>query len=455
MGLTQTLVTSPSVRLLFGVCLPLISAKGSPTVQISTLADGITLIVEQMKAASDSTVSVTYRTGSDEDVVGRCGTAHLVEHLMFRGSTGLADGEFGFWIARVGGVFQASTGEHRTIYYEIVPTNQLPLVVHLEALLMTKALTFSDGILHAEKHNVIAELALRHRAGLMQSVELEHSVRGVQKRACPPGGDPRDIETITRRDIENFRREHYRLTNAVVVIVGNVDLKKTVMLVCREFHSDQVITGRHLTSTDGPPLLHRGPPIIEDTRSRVATQKPGITLEGSNDPRQLRLFLAMHNPGSMTWCASILLGSVLARQQGSPLKTVLDRLGFISAGFRVHPQLGYDVGVLTMMFVKPVSPKEVAGPLAEMLKTDKYQGEYRRAVPAVTQSLEGEFVREVKDSAALCNMVSLRFSLDNALFDSAKYLHNLRSTDADAVHRRGVIWAGLLESDHHVHTAAR
>ncbi len=111
------------------------SAQAIPKVNFTDtrLKNGMRVIVSADRAAPVVSVSVSYNVGSRNERKGRTGFAHLFEHLMFKGSENVADGEFAALIENYGGNHNGQTDKDHTIYFEQVPSNQLDMVLFLEA----------------------------------------------------------------------------------------------------------------------------------------------------------------------------------------------------------------------------------------------------------------------------------------------------------------------------------
>src|SRR5918995_6439648 len=101
--------------------------------QITTLPNGLRVILSEDHSTPIVHVSVTYHVGSKNERPGRTGFAHLFEHLMFQGSKNVAQDQHQSFIASIGGESNASTNEDSTNYWETVPSHYLPLALWLEA----------------------------------------------------------------------------------------------------------------------------------------------------------------------------------------------------------------------------------------------------------------------------------------------------------------------------------
>jgi predicted Zn-dependent peptidase len=99
----------------------------------TTLANGLRVITVEDHTAPVIAVDVTYNVGSRNERQGRTGFAHLFEHMMFKGSENVGNGEYYYLIFNNGGTMNGTTNEDRTTYFEALPANQLALGLYLEA----------------------------------------------------------------------------------------------------------------------------------------------------------------------------------------------------------------------------------------------------------------------------------------------------------------------------------
>src|SRR5687767_12933581 len=98
-----------------------------------SLDNGLRVVCSPDRSSPTVTVAVSYDVGFRSEPEGRTGFAHLFEHLMFQGSKNLAKGEFDRLIEGNGGVGNGSTHTDHTLYYEMVPSNALEMVLFGEA----------------------------------------------------------------------------------------------------------------------------------------------------------------------------------------------------------------------------------------------------------------------------------------------------------------------------------
>src|SRR5471030_830825 len=114
---------------------PLLAASRPPKLQyeISTLPNGLTVVLEEDHSVPIVHLNLTYHVGSKNERPGRTGFAHLFEHLMFKGSKNVEPEGHTSMIASVGGQSNAFTTEDETTFWETFPAQYLPLLLWQEA----------------------------------------------------------------------------------------------------------------------------------------------------------------------------------------------------------------------------------------------------------------------------------------------------------------------------------
>src|SRR5262250_3502812 len=114
---------------------PLLAAVRPPKLpyEITTLPNGLTVILEEDHSTPIVHLNLTYHVGSKNEKPGRTGFAHLFEHLMFKGSKNVLPEAHTSYIASVGGQSNAYTTDDETVFWETAPSQYLPLMLWLEA----------------------------------------------------------------------------------------------------------------------------------------------------------------------------------------------------------------------------------------------------------------------------------------------------------------------------------
>ncbi|HEX2779134.1 MAG TPA: insulinase family protein, partial [Gemmatimonadaceae bacterium] len=136
--MSRTLHVAASAALLAGA-LAIGAARGGaqsvPSIKVEryTLPNGLEVLLHEDHSTPIVAVDTWYHVGSGNEQTGRTGFAHLFEHIMFMGSQHVPVGAFDQWLEAAGGENNGSTTQDRTNYYELVPSNALPLALWLDA----------------------------------------------------------------------------------------------------------------------------------------------------------------------------------------------------------------------------------------------------------------------------------------------------------------------------------
>jgi len=199
------------------------AAGAQSAAQEHKLANGLRVIVKEDHRAPTVVHMVWYGAGSMDEVSGTSGVAHLLEHMMFKGTKTVKSGEFSRRIAAAGGRGNAFTSRDYTAYFQQVPKAALAQMMQLEAdrmsnLLVTKA-EFSSEI-----KVVMEERRLRTddqpRALVSEALHAEAFFAHPYRR--PIVGWMNDLENMSYVDARNWYARWYVPNNAFVVVVGDV-----------------------------------------------------------------------------------------------------------------------------------------------------------------------------------------------------------------------------------------
>lgn len=200
------------------------------------LKNGLKLIVREDHRAPTVAHMVWYRAGSMDEVNGKTGVAHVLEHMMFKGTHQVKSGEFSRLVAAVGGRENAFTSRDYTAYFQQVEKSKLEYVMKLEADRMSN-LNFDDAEFFKEIQVVIEERRLRTEDN--PSSLLDESLMATAFMSSPYRhpviGWMNDLQNMKPADARDWYRSWYAPNNATVVISGDVDARKVLALVERYY----------------------------------------------------------------------------------------------------------------------------------------------------------------------------------------------------------------------------
>ena len=196
------------------------------------LGNGLKLIVREDHRAPTVAHMVWYRAGSMDEVNGKTGVAHVLEHMMFKGTDKVKAGEFSRLVAAVGGRENAFTSRDYTAYFQQVEQSKLEDVIKLEADRMSN-LNFDDAEFLKEIQVIMEERRLRTEDN--PSSLLNESLMATAYMSSPYRhpviGWMNDLQNMKASDARDWYRSWYAPNNATVVITGDIDSKKVLGLV--------------------------------------------------------------------------------------------------------------------------------------------------------------------------------------------------------------------------------
>ncbi len=202
-----------------------VSQTGAVLAQQFTLANGMTLVVKPDRRAPTALHMLWVRVGSMDEVDGASGVAHVLEHMMFKGTPSVRAGDFSRQVAALGGRENAFTSRDATGYYQQVPAQRLPDVMRIEADRFAHH-QWWDEVFAKELEVVKEERRLRTddqpRALLHEALNATVFLASPYRR--PIVGWMSDLESLTPDDARSFYRRWYLPGNAAVVVAGDVDV---------------------------------------------------------------------------------------------------------------------------------------------------------------------------------------------------------------------------------------
>lgn len=189
-----------------------------------TLDNGLEVVVIENHRAPVVTHMVWYKVGAADEPAGKSGIAHMLEHLMFKGTPKYPDGKFSEIVARNGGRENAFTGQDYTGYFQTVAADRLELMMELEADRMTN-LVLTDAVIEPERQVVLEERRSRieNNPGAILSEQVGAAAWLNHPYGLPVIGWAHEIAALTREEIIDFYRHWYAPNNAVLVVAGDVD----------------------------------------------------------------------------------------------------------------------------------------------------------------------------------------------------------------------------------------
>lgn len=209
------------------------------TYEQSLLANGLTVILHHDGTSPVAAVMVMYHAGSRNEMPGRTGLAHLFEHLMFKGSEHVPDGEHFRLLQEIGAVVNGSTSEDRTNYYEVVPSHYLELALSLES----DRMGFLPGAVDQAKLDNQRDVVKNERRQNYDNVPYGTAYETIAREVFGPGhpyswpviGSMEDLSAASLEDVKAFFRKYYAPNNACIAVAGDFERNQVMDWIGKYF----------------------------------------------------------------------------------------------------------------------------------------------------------------------------------------------------------------------------
>lgn len=228
-------------------------------VQIKQLSNGLTVVLEQMDHLRSVSFGAWVKVGSVNENEKNNGISHVVEHMMFKGTTNRSAKELADDCAMIGGNLNAYTSKECTSYYVTTLDTHLERAIEIISDMLCNSLMLTDE-LEKEKGVIIEEIDMYDDS----PEDLVHEL--LQKEVWkdhPLGyiisGTKEIVESITREDLLSFIETYYVADNMVLSIAGNFNIEKTMEVLEQYFgkipatSNREVVTDPSFTTT----FVHR------------------------------------------------------------------------------------------------------------------------------------------------------------------------------------------------------
>lgn len=337
------------MRSLWAIGMALLISSAQAALTDVTLDNGMRVIVQEDHRAPVMVSQVWYRAGSMDEFNGTTGVAHVLEHMMFKGTKDVPPGEFSKRIAAAGGRENAFTSRDHTAYFQQMQKDRLALAMKLEADRMAN-LVISDELFAKEIQVVMEERRLRTDdqpqsvlyERLMATAYQEHPYRR------PIIGWMNDLQHMTGQDARDWYARWYAPNNATLVVAGDVQADDVIALAKQYF---------------GVLPAH----VLPERKPQAEPAQLGAKRIVVKAPAQLPyLLMAWHAPTLKDWqkdsapYALQILAGVLSGNDSARLQKVLVKTQQIA----VNASAGYDAIArgpgLFMIDATPAPGKSVA-----------------------------------------------------------------------------------------------
>ncbi len=205
-------------------------------VQEHRLANGMKVLLVESPKAPVVTVQIWYKVGSRNEVMGRAGLSHMLEHMMFKGTPKHAKGEFSRLIKKNGGNDNAFTSQDFTAYFENLAADKVELALELEADRL-RGLLLDEKEFQLEREVVKEERRLRSEDDPQSYLAEALFAQAFQMHPYhwPIIGWFPDLNAMTRTDLKRHYDTYYVPNNATLIVVGDFKAAKLLPAIKRFF----------------------------------------------------------------------------------------------------------------------------------------------------------------------------------------------------------------------------
>lgn len=370
--------TSLLFLLLFFLLVPVFGQAAK--IEEVILPNGLKVILLEEHKAPVVTFQVWYKVGSRNEITGKTGLSHLLEHMMFKGTPKYGKGEFSRIVAKNGGTENAFTGNDYTAYFENFASDRIELSLELESDRM------QNLIIDPKEFQLEAEVVKEERRTRTDDDPYSFLIEKLYAIAflvhpyhAPVIGWMSDLDHLTRDDAFDYYKRYYQPNNATIVVVGDFDTKALLPKIKTAFEK--------IPKGPAPPkYIPPEPPQLGERRTVVKreAQLPFV-------------FTTFHTPNykSPDTYALTVLANILSSGKSSRLyrglvyqqQIALDAGGHYD-GLTADPELFYVYATARPQ----VSPEEIEEALTDEISRLQTEPVSNQELQKAKNQIEAEFI---------------------------------------------------------------
>ncbi len=391
-----------------------------PKFYTKTLNNGLQIVAIPMDNGSNVvSTNIFYNVGSRNEIMGKSGIAHMLEHLNFKSTKNLDAGEFDEIVKGFGGVNNASTSFDYTKYFIKSSSKNMDKSLELFAELMQN-LTLKDEEFQPERDVVTEERRWRtdnNPMGYLQ-YRLFNNAYLYHPYHWTPIGFMDDIRNWTIEDIRDFHSTYYQPKNAVVVVAG--DISKEDVFSSTEKYFKNIKNEKEL-----PGKIHTVEPK-QDGEKEITVHK---------DSQVEMLAIAYHIPNyeHEDQVALSALSELLSSGKSSILhKVLVDEKRMVNSVYAYNLELA-DPGLFMFMAVcnEGVKAKDVKKEINKIIKDIKDGKIEKKEINKIKINTKADFIFSLESSSSVASLYGSYFVRGNTkpLFDYEKNIEKLKKGD--------------------------
>ncbi len=385
----------------------------------ATLKNGLRVVIVRNPLAPVVTTEINYLVGSDEAPKGFPGTAHALEHMMFRGSPGMNANQLADITAAMGGDFDADTQQMVTQFFFTIPASDLDVALHVESIRM-RSILCTDSLWSKERGAIEQEVAqdLSSPEYVLYTKLLSAMFDGTPYAHDALGTRP-SFNATPAKMLRNFHETWYVPNNAVLIIVGDVNPQTALSEVMSLF--GDIPSGKIPSRPD-----FNFEKVKSDTIHSTTDLPYGLAV------------LAYRMPGtnSPDYAACQVLSDVLSNRRGK-LYGLVPQGKALFAGFEYDPLPKSGLGFAIAAFPKGYNTDQLTSEIGNILSEEVKTGVPSDLVEASKRHQISDAQFEKNSVSGLAQAWSDAVAVEgrNSPNDDLKMIEKVTTADVDRVAR--------------------
>ncbi len=395
------------------------SSNALPKYFTKTLENGLQIVAIPMKNNTNVvTTNIFYKVGSRNEVMGKSGIAHMLEHLNFKSTENLNAGEFDEIVKGFGGVNNASTSFDYTRYYIKSSSKNMDKSLDLFSELMQN-LTLKDEEFQPERDVVAEERRWRtdnNPMGYLQ-YRLFNNTYLYHPYHWTPIGFMSDIQNWTIEDIRDFHSTFYQPKNAIVVVAG--DITKEEVFASSEKYFNKIENKKEI------PTVHMVEPVQDGERRAVIYKDSQVEM----------IAMAYHIPNyeHEDQVALSALSELLSSGKSSLLqKELVDNKRLANQIYAYNVEL-IDPGVFMFVAIanEGVKAKDIEKEILKTIKKIKNGDFEEKEIEKIKVNTKADFIFSLENSSSVSSLYGSYFVRGNTapLFEYENDIEKLKKED--------------------------
>lgn len=378
---------------------------------------GIPVVVERLPDFHSASLSVYFGTGSRDESDQKAGIAHMLEHMLFKGTSNRTAREMSEQIEAAGGEMNGYTTKEVTSYQVFALDETVEVAEDILADMILNPL-LGESCLDTERNVVMQEINMLHNdPDDYIHVLFAETLWGRHPMGRSEAGTLDTVGSLTREDVRDFFAQHYRPPRMAVIAVGNVDPVQVTNWASESFDDLSMAKSNEDRTAPRPNATFRVYPR-EDSQAYVGMGFPGCS---SVDPDRHALRLAASILGIGT---SSRLFQEIREKEGLVYEIFASSCSYTDSGAM---QIFFNTNVKDQEKVVRLVGKEL-----RRLKDDGLEkGELERA----KRLLKGVYVRRLESSETRMIRLGEMFMSTGKAVSPEESLHNIDVVTEEDVHR--------------------